>query len=151
MEKIKYYGMIIAMLLAVISFNSCSSDDNNEIPIDSYLKGKWYSYKAVVSANNQSVEVEVSKTNQYSQFYYEADFRDNNQVDMSYYNVENNTSTRWTTETDSYSIKGDVITIYDSKDAIDFFYSPKEKNMYMRIAGNVDGVGWTTIFIYFRK
>lgn len=77
----------------------------------SYLKGKWYSYKAVVSANNQSVEVEVSKTNQYSQFYYEADFRDNNQVDMSYYNVDNNTSTRWTTETDSYSIKGDVITI----------------------------------------
>ena len=151
MNKIKYYGMMIAMLLAVLSFNACSGNDDDEMPIDSYLKGKWYSYKAVVSAQNQSVEVDVTKTNQYSQFYYEAVFRDNNQVDMSYYNIENNTSARWATETDSYSVKGDVITVYDSKNAVDFIYNPKDKNMYMRVAGNTDELGWTTIFIYLKK
>jgi len=151
MKKIKSYGMMIAMLLAVLSFNACSGDDDSEMPIDSYLKGKWHSYKAVVSAQNQSVELDVTKTNQYSQFYYEAVFKDNNKVDMSYYNVDNNSLSRWTTETDSYSVNGDVVTVYDSTSAIDLMYSPKEKNMYMRIAGNVDRIGWTTVFIYFRK
>lgn len=150
MNKIKYFGMMIALLFSALSFNACSSDDD-EVSIDSYLKGKWHSYKAVVSAQNQSVDLEVTKTGQYSQFYYEAVFKDGNKVDMSYYKVDDNTASRWETETGSYSVNGDVITVYDEKGAIDFFFNPKEKNMYMRVAGEVENIGYTTVFLYFRK
>ena len=150
MKRIKYLGMMIALLFTALSFNACSSDDG-EVSIDSYLKGKWHTYKAVVSAQNQSVDLDITKTGQYSQFYYEAVFKDGNKVDMSYYKVDDNTASRWETETDSYSIKGDIVTIYDEKDAIDLFFSPKEKNMYMRVAGEVENVGYTTVFLYFRK
>jgi hypothetical protein len=150
MNKIKYFGMMIALLFSALSFNACSSDDD-EVSIDSYLKGKWHSYKAVVSAQNQSVDLEVTKTGQYSQFYYEAVFKDGNKVDMSYYKVDDNTASRWETETGSYSVNGDVITVYDEEGAIDFFFNPKEKNMYMRVAGEVENIGYTTVFLYFRK
>jgi len=141
---------MIPLLLVALSFNACSSDDDEIINIDSYLKGKWYSYKAVVSAQDKSVDIAVTKTGQYSQFYYEMLFRDDNKVDFSFYKVDNYVSS-WETETDSYSINGDVVRIYDDNEAIDFFYNPKEKTMYMRVAGEVEYVGYTTIFLYFRK
>lgn len=141
---------LLLLFVTVFAFNGCSSDDDASAPIDTYLKGKWHSYKAVVSAQNQSVEVDVTQTNQYSQFYYEAYFKDYT-VDMSYYNYENNVSSRWVTETDNYRISGNVITIYDNQNAIDFIYNPQNRTMYMRIASETAEYGLMTIFIYFRK
>ena len=138
-------------LLVAISFNACSNDDDEVININSYLKGKWHTYKVVVSAQNQAVDIDVTKTGMYSQFYYEMVFRDGNKVDMSYYKVDDNTTSRWMTETNSYSINGDIVTVYDGNDAIDFFYSPQEKNIYMRFAGEVENIGYTTVFLYLRK
>ena len=85
-----------------------------------------------------------------SQFYYEAYFKDYT-VDMSYYNYENNVSSRWVTETDNYRISGNVVTIYDNQNAIDFIYNPQNRTMYMRIASETAEYGLMTIFIYFRK
>ena len=70
---------------------------------------------------------------------------------MSYYNYENNVSSRWVTETDNYRISGNVVTIYDNQNAIDFIYNPQNRTMYMRIASETAEYGLMTIFIYFRK
>lgn len=150
MNKIKYYGMMVALLLTALSFSACSSDDDEEEYIDTYLKGKWYSYKAVLSRPDGTAEVEVSRTGKFSQLYFEAVFKDGGKVDCSYYEVSDNGLSSWRTETNSYSLDGNTITIYDAKESIDFFYNPKEKNAYMRIAGNVNGIAYT-VFIYFRK
>lgn len=151
MQKIKFYGMMLFMILSALSLSSCSNDDDDDILIDSYLKGKWHSYKVMVSAQNITTDLDITKYNQYSQFYYETFFKDNNIVDFSYYNLENNISSRWITETYTYSVKDDVVTIYDSNDAIDFIYNSKEKNMYMRLSFYDKDNVWTTLFVYFCK
>lgn len=152
MNRIKYYGMIIVLLFTALSFNACSSDDDIEIAnLESYIKGKWHSYRAVVSANNESIEVPVTKTGQYSAFYWEIIFKEGNKVDMSYYEEDTNGNSRWMTETNSYSVKGDVVTIYDSENSIDFIFDPGSKTMYMRAAGQVDNIGYTTVFIHLCK
>lgn len=150
-SKIKYFGMMVALLLTALSFNACSSDDEEEEDIGTYLKGKWYSYKAVISRPDGKVEVEVSKTGQFSQIYYEAVFKDGGKVDCSYYKVGESGLSSWETETNSYSLNGNTVKLYDENESIDFFYNPKEKNAYMRVAANVAGVGYTSIFIYFKK
>lgn len=149
MEKLKKYGMMMLLLLVALSFNACG-DDEEEISIDTYLRGKWHTYKAVISAQNQSVDIDVSKTGQYSQLYREVVFKDGNKVDMSCY-IEDNYASRWETETGTYFVKGNVVTIYDEESSIDFFFDPHEKNMYMRVAGEVESIGYTTVFLYFRK
>lgn len=149
MERIKKYGMMVMLLLVALSFNSCG-DDDEEISIDSFLRGKWHAYRAVVSAQNKSVDIDVTKTGQYSAFYRELIFRDGNKVDMSYYKDDDYAS-RWETETGSYVVNGNVITIYDDEGSLDLFYNPHEKNMYLRVAAEVESIGYTTVFLYFRK
>ena len=151
MNRIKYFGMMIALLFTALSFNACSSDDDNEdVNVESYIKGKWRSYKAVVSANNQTVELDVTKTGQYSAFYWEVTFKDGNKVEMSYYEESSN-GNKWLTETDSYTVRGDVITIADSENSADFIFDQSSKTMFLRISGQVENVGYTTVFIHLRK
>ena len=152
MYRIKYFGIMIVLLFTALSFNACSSDNDDEIvSLESYIKGKWRSYKAVVSANNESVEVEVTKTGQYSAFYWEITFKEGNKVETSYYQEDSNGNSRWLTETNNYSVKGDVVTVYDSENAIDFIFDQRSKTMYMRAAGQVENIGYTTVFIHIRK
>lgn len=140
---------MMALLFAALSFSACSSDDAEE-DIDTYLKGKWYSYKAVVSAQNRTVDLDVSKTGQNSQLYYETVFKDGGKLDMSYYRVVDAVSS-WVTESGTYSVNGNIVTLDDGQSTMDAFYNPKEKNLYIRLAANVENIGYTTVFIYFRK
>ena len=43
------------------------------------------------------------------------------------------------------------LTIYDDEGSLDLFYNPHEKNMYLRVAAEVESIGYTTVFLYFRK
>ena len=141
--------LLASLFVAVFTLSACGDDD--ESIFDSYLIGKWHSYKAVVSAQNKSVELDVTKTGKYSQFYYEAVFKSGNKVDMSYYKVDENKASRWQTESGNYSVKDNIVTIYDEEDAIDFFYDSNNKSMYMRVADEVEDIGYTTVFLYFKK
>lgn len=150
MKNIKFFWNLLFLITVLPIITSCGSDDE-DISIDNYLIGKWHTYKAVVSAQNQSVDLDVTKTNQYSQVYYEAVFMSNYKVVFSYYELDENKVSRWHSETLSYSVKGDVITVYDDEGAIYFFYNSKDKTMYIRLADEVNNIGYTTVFIYFRK
>lgn len=150
MKNIKFFWNLLFLITVLPIITSCGSDDE-DISIDNYLIGKWHTYKAVVTAQNQSVDLDVTKTNQYSQVYYEAVFMSNYKVVFSYYEVDENKVSRWHSETLSYSVKGDVITVYDDEGAIYFFYNSKDKTMYIRLADEVNNIGYTTVFIYFRK
>lgn len=148
MKLINFFGKIMPLVFFIIFMTSCGNDD---VVLDDYLTGNWYSYKAEVMASGQSEKVNVSKTGQYSQFYYEVTFKDNNKVEFSYYQVDENSISKWTTETLSYSKNGDVVTIYDGTESIDFMFNAKDKSLYMRLADNTGKYGYITVFIYFRK
>lgn len=149
MEKFKMIRNLFFLVSTMIFIVSCGGDD--EVDLDNYLTGKWHSYKAVVSAQNKSIDVNVSKTGKNSQFYYEVVFKSDNKVELSYYEVDDNMASRWKTDTGSYSVNGDVVTVYDENASIDFMYNSKDKTMYMRAAGEVEDVGYTTVFLYFKK
>ena len=104
MKTLNYFGRITLLVFAMLFTVSCGSDDDDDISIDNYLIGKWHTFKAVVSAQNQSVDLDITKTGTYSQFYFEAVFNTNNKVDMSYYKVDANNASRWETETENYSL-----------------------------------------------
>ena len=84
------------ILLPLFLFTACGDDDDS-VAMESYIIGKWHSYKAVVSANNQSVDLDVSKTGQYSVFYYEMTFKNDNTVILGYYEVDKNQMSSWKT------------------------------------------------------
>jgi hypothetical protein len=69
---------------------------------------------------------------------------------MSYYEESSN-GNKWLTETDSYTVRGDVITISDSENSADFIFDQSSKTMFLRISGQVENVGYTTVFIHLRK
>lgn len=144
----KTFLLILILTLGLVGISSCS-DDNDDVNIETYIKGKWCSYKAEISANNKTVNLKVSRTGEYSDFYYEFVFKDNNKVENSYYENVANQNSRWKTETDTYSIKGDVVTIYDGRNFMDLFV--KGKSLYIRTAVNVENIGYATVFVYLRK
>ena len=142
------FVLISIISLGLIGFNSCS-DDDDDVNIESYIKGKWCSYKADISANNKTVKLNISRTGEYSVFYYEFEFKDNNKVVVSCYEDVENHNSRWKTETCTYTIKGNVVTVYDGQNYTDLFV--KGKSLYIRSSGYVDDIGYTTVFVYLRK
>jgi hypothetical protein len=150
MKQFKLYGLLIALLSSMLFVTSCSNDDE-DVDINTYIKGKWYSYKASVSDKNGTTDADISKTGKLSLVYYEFLFKEDNIVDFSYYKDDVNKMSKWVTETLQYSIKGDVVTLYDSSGSMDLFFNENERSLYLRIAGDSSNGDYKTIFIYLRK
>ncbi len=147
----KRLSIFLTVLLATLMFGACSSDNDDPVSIDTYLLGKWYSYKAVVTAQNQSVELDITKNGQYSVSYLEIVFKDDKTVSVSGYQTDENGLSKWVTEEGTYSVNGNVVTIYDETGSTDLFFMPNEKNMYFRLVLNDENLGEVTTFVYLRK
>ncbi len=147
----KRLSIFLTVILATLMFGACSSDNDAPVSIDTYLKGKWYSYKAVVTVQNQSVELDITKNGQYSVSYLELVFKDDNIVSVSGYQTDENGLSKWVTEEGTYSVNGNIVTINDGTTSTDLFFMSNEKTMYFRGVINDENYGQITTFIYLRK
>ena len=143
-------SFLIALLSTLIMFTGCSKDED-DAPLESYIIGRWHSYKATVFLNGEKHEMEITKTGLLSLAYCEVNFKNGKNCDMSVYVEDSNHISHWETDHCTYSISSNVITITDSKgETGQLFYDPNEKVIYLRSALHNTN-GYTTTFIYFRK
>lgn len=75
MKKILSY--VLLMMSTFVLLTSCDKDDDNfdNVNVSDYIIGTWHSYKIVGHWNNQTIESEVTKTNEFSVSYGEITFR----------------------------------------------------------------------------
>lgn len=109
--------MLVALMAAV--FASCSKDDDNaEVDLNTYIIGSWRSYKGTVYVtggqySGTSQDVEISKTGQLSQSYFEFTFQDGGRVRIGAFVRDENGVMNWEEEDGTYRINGDIVTLTD--------------------------------------
>lgn len=157
MKQLK--NLSIFMLVALMAaFASCSKDDDNkDFDLNSYIVGTWHSYKATVYAQGsqyggQSAEVEISKTGQYSQSYFEFTFQDGGRLRMGAFKKDDNGVMNWYEENGTYHVSGDVVTLTDADGtSLAIVFDTKDKSLCFQGAGiNDSGIPYKAS-IYIRK
>ena len=158
MKQLKNLSIFMLVALMAATFASCSKDDDNaDFDLNSYIVGTWHSYKATVYAQGsqyggQSAEVEISKTGQYSQSYFEFTFQDGGRLRMGAFKKDDNGILHWEEEQDSYVVKGNVVTITDA-DGIgqDLMFDQKDNTLCLQASGvSNEGIP-VKISIYLKK
>ena len=157
MKQLK--NLSIFMLVALMAaFASCSKDDDNaDFDLNSYIVGTWHSYKATVYAQGsqyggQSAEVEISKTGQYSQSYFEFTFQDGGHLRMGAFKKDDNGVMNWYEENGTYHVSGDVVTLTDTDGtSLAIVFDTKDKSLCFQGAGiNDSGIPYKAS-IYIKK
>lgn len=100
----------VMIAFAAFSFSSCKSDDE-EVPLESYIKGSWHSYKGVAKVAGKSETVDISKSGTYYFAYAEMDFHDGGQAIYHGYDLDSNGVPKWVVENVSYVTEGNTVTV----------------------------------------
>lgn len=100
----------VMIAFAAFSFSSCKSDDE-EVPLESYIKGSWHSYKGVAKVAGESETVDISKSGTYYFAYAEMDFHDGGQAIYRGYDLDSNGVPKWVVENVSYRTEGNTVTV----------------------------------------
>ena len=150
MKIFKYMYIMLVMLASVLSFTSCSNDDNNNGTITtSTLIGKWYSYKATVYAQNKNTTVSINKTGNYSQMYIEMDFKDDSKVIGYSWEVDKNGISKWVSETGHYTINGSAVNVTFDGETASLMY--ENNSLCIRIDTKDENNNNITGYVYLKK
>lgn len=158
MKQLKILSIFMLVALMAATFASCSKDDDNaDFDLNSYIVGTWHSYKATVYAQGsqyggQSAEVEISKTGQYSQSYFEFTFQDGGRLRMGAFKKDDNGVMNWYEENGTYHVSGDVVTLTDADGtSLAIVFDTKDKSLCFQGAGiNDSGIPYKAS-IYIKK
>ena len=158
MKQLKNLSIFMLVALMAATFASCSKDDDNaDFDLNSYIVGTWHSYKATVYAQGsqyggQSAEVEISKTGQYSQSYFEFTFQDGGRLRMGAFKKDDNGVMNWYEENGTYLVSGDVVTLTDADGtSLAIVFDTKDKSLCFQGAGiNDSGIPYKAS-IYIKK
>lgn len=158
MKQLK--NLSIFMLVALISatFASCSKDDDNAVfDLNSYIIGSWHSYKGTIyitggQYGGNSQDVEISKTGQLSQSYFEFTFQNAGRVKMGAYQKDDNGVMNWQEENGTYRINGDIVTLTDADGvSVNVVFNTKDRTLCLQGAGtNENGIPYK-VSIYMKK
>ena len=147
MKKILSMLLIGSLMLPLML--SCSSDDD-EVEINNYIIGAWKSYKVVEYYDflGEGDSYEVTKNGSLSSYYIEMDIKDNGTLVFSYWTKGKNGQSQWVEGLESYTIKGDILSITDSSsDTMDFVFDSKAKTLCLLINASTQ----KTISLYLKK
>ena len=75
--KMKHFIYAALLLLTLPFIISCGDDD---VELDSYIIGKWHSYKMIGHYPDEAISIPVSKTGEGSQSYIELIFNNGGSV-----------------------------------------------------------------------
>lgn len=151
MKLNKYLSMMLVVMILPLMV-ACSSDDDDPVSLESYIVGTWHTFKATGFGNGQSVNIDITKTGEYSAAYEEGTFEKGNKVIIRSWVPDKNGMTHWTETPCTYTIKGDIVTIKDSNgESADLIFDTKEKTLLLKsTVVNSDGIQ-IYVNIYFSK
>lgn len=148
MKQIKFFGMLLALMMPLLVFNACGDDD--DVELDSYIIGKWTSYQLKVSLNNEEKTFDITKTGKYSIYYCELNFKNNGIVTASSYDIDEDTGlSEWETEDFHYTLGDGVVNITDGEDRFQLIL--EGNRLYLRQSEYDEYYGLATMFVYFKK
>ena len=135
MKKILSVFLLIGMMMPV--WVSCSSDDEEEVDLNSYIVGTWHSYKVTYNYEDyegETITQEVTKTGDFSSAYYEMIFKQDGTMTLFYWRLNNSGTSSWEQAPGKYIIKGDIVSIYESfKEVTDFQFDSKSKDLCLQV------------------
>lgn len=121
--------VVIMMPLLV----ACSSSDDDPISLNSYIVGTWHSFKASGYGNGQSVNIEITKTGEYSAAYSEVTFESGNKAIMRAWVIDQNGLSHWMEDSGTYTINGDMVKVKDSQgETADFVFDAEDKTLLIK-------------------
>lgn len=155
MKKLYSTLTILATMIAVLSFPSCSSNDEDEnedvSSLNSIIIGTWRSFKGEVFYNGERTVLDIDKTGGNSGSYMEIKFESGNKLTAWWWAQDNHNISHWTEGGGTYLIKGTVVTITDTNgETMDLLYDSKDRTLMLRGTPVLNGIVATTN-IYFRK
>ena len=159
MKQVKILSIFMLVTMMATMFAGCSKDDDNSGNIsnlNSYIIGTWRAYKCTIYAqggayNGQSADINIGKTGQYSDFYFECTFQEGGRIKTGNFKKDENGASRWFEDSGSYSINGDIVTIRDNEgEADDLVFSEKDKTLCFQMTKTEDGVPYKVI-LYMKK
>ncbi len=157
MKQLKNLSIFMLVALMAATFASCSKDDDNaDFDLNSYIIGSWRSYKGTLSITGGeysgiSQDVEISKTGQFSQSYFEFTFQDGGRVKLGAFQEGDGGVLKWEEEYGTYRINGDVVTLTDADGVpADVVFRAKDRTLCLQGTGTKDGLPYK-VSIYIRK
>jgi len=156
LEKISadFRKVLLLLVIACTSFSACSDDDDDDYiynRLDTYIIGKWHSYKGVVTMNGEKETTEITKNGEYSAAYFEIEFKNDKTAMFYAWTQDPNGLSRWSQEKCTYQVQNDEVILRDSEgETVSLSYDSKEKALYFR-AFNQDYDTQMTVFVYLRK
>lgn len=154
MKQLKTWSLFMIVMMMASFVVSCGSDDDDSMNVDelpSYLIGTWRSYSATAYSNGQSATKEITKTGDLSYAYYEFEFMKEKTVIMNYWKVDDKGLSHWLSETGKYSVRGDIVTIYDNNnESMDLIADLSNRTMSFKVTGKDSGIQYT-VTIHLRK
>ena len=131
MKKILSLLLVSLMIPFIVS---CSSDDDENVEINSYIVGTWHSYKVTYNYEGEKITQEVTKTGDFSSAYYEIIFKQDGTMTLFYWRLNNSGASSWEQAPGKYLIKGDIVSIYESfKEVTDFQFDSKSKDLCLQV------------------
>ena len=155
MKKYLFAYLLPALLLGFISvsFVACGDDDDDVILSD-YIIGKWHSYKFVGYYQQEEIILEVEKNGAYSVSYAEIEFEKNGKGVMYGWKQDQHGLSSWVSETVTYTIKGNNVTISSDnpdEDSVTLMFDEKTKELYVRAMVQNESLGPITAYLYLKK
>ncbi len=133
MKKGKLFQMskMLLIIMLPLFMVACSGDDD-PVSIDSYLIGTWHTFKATAYGNGQNVDIEITKTGEYSASYSEVTFEKDGNAIMRGWVTDENGLSRWMEESYTYTVNGDIVTVKNSNETADFLFDGKNKTLLLK-------------------
>lgn len=142
MKVFKNISLILLLVLLTSAFTGCTGNDDEsfeETDLKSYIVGSWHSYRATVYGNNEKIDIDITKDNEYSSVYVEAIFRADGTATLYSWQPDKNNVSRWIAEEGVYTVSGNTVEVRDAPNE-----QPDENGLNQGIGFNVNTGGGTT-------
>lgn len=150
----EFWKVLLLLVIACTTFSACGDDDDddfNQDSLNSYIIGKWHSYKGVVTANGERETIDITKNGDFSAAYLEIDFQENGAAIFYAWAQDSNGLSRWSHDNCTYQVQNREVLLRDSSGEILYLsYDSKEKALYFRGVTQNNGTE-VTVFVYLRK
>lgn len=151
MKKLKFWSTLMLMIALVPFVTACGDDDDTPVSLNSYIVGNWHSFKFTSTVGQNSGEGAIEKTGTYSQLYYEMSFKNDGKVSVSHWKQNTSGISSWVTESCTYKVNGNSVTVSDSEGSMDLYFDSSQKMLYARISTTDTTYGNITVYVYLRK
>ena len=153
-KSISFFRVLLLLVIASTTFCACGDDDDDDFRsngLETYIIGKWHSYKGVVTAYGERETVDITKNGDFSEAYLEIDFQKNGKAVIYAWAQDSDGFSRWANENCTYQVQGDEVILRDtSGDTVSLSFDSKEKALYYRVVSEMNSTQMT-VFVYLRK